>query len=46
MTDPRNLTGTFRFDTSGRSKLWTDTIGNLWLMDPWGNLLPVPNVRA
>ena len=24
---------------------WIDCIGYAWLMDPWGYLIPVPNIR-
>jgi hypothetical protein len=27
------------------SRYWIDCIGYAWLMDPWGYLIPVPNVK-
>ena len=46
VNDPRKATGAFRFIIGKPCRFWTDTAGNGFLMDNWGNLLPVPNIKT
>ncbi len=46
MNDSRKATGSFRFIIGKPCRFWTDTVGNGFLMDNWGNLLPVPNIKT
>jgi hypothetical protein len=46
MNDPRKATGAFRFIVGKPCRFWTNTVGNGFLMDNWGNLLPVPNIKT
>jgi|TARA_R110002012_G_scaffold85109_2_gene212312 hypothetical protein len=46
VNDPRKATGAFRFIVGKPCRFWTNTVGNGFLMDNWGNLLPVPNIKT